>query len=63
MSLISVTRSPDGEKVYINPSQVRAVYPHYVKNETVIHFSGNDEDDLIVLEDCDTVVYMMEMYG
>ena len=60
MIMISVTRSSDGEKVYINPSQICAIYPHYIKNESVIHFSRDDEDDLIVLENCRNVVRMIE---
>ena len=61
MRLIVVTRYVDGKTIYVNPEQVCAVYPYFKhEDQTVIQFSGSDENYLVVLESADSVACMME---
>lgn len=61
MKMITVTRMVDGEKVYVNPENICAVYPRFDNKEiTVIQFPGNDENYLEVIESVDSVARMME---
>ena len=60
MKMITVTRMVDGEKVYVNPENICAVYPRFDNKEiTVIQFSGNDENYLEVIESEDSVACMI----
>lgn len=61
MRLIIVSRKIDGEKVYVNPENICAVYPRFDNKEiTIIQFPGNDENYLEVIESVDSVASMME---
>ena len=61
MRLIIVSRKIDGAKVYVNPENICAVYPHWKNKEiTIIQFSGSDENFLEVIESVDSVASMME---
>ena len=61
MRMIIVSRMSDGEKVYVNPENVCAVYPCFDNKEiTIIQFSGNDNNYLEVIESVDSVACMME---
>lgn len=59
MKLVMVTRQADGKKIYINPRNVCAVYPHYQNGNTVIQFSC-EENFMEVLESMETVAAMIE---
>lgn len=59
MKMISVSRTVDGAKVYVNPENICAVYPRFDNKEiTVIQFPGNDENYLEVIESADSVACM-----
>ncbi len=64
MRLIVVTREADGKKIYVNPEQVCAVYPHYKLGvKTVIQFSGAEENYLEVLESAESIANMIMRGG
>lgn len=61
MRTIVVTRECDHQKIYLNPSLICAVYPHYRKEDvTIIQFAGADENYLKVMESSATVASMMD---
>ena len=61
MRLIVVTREADGQKIYVNPEQVCAVYPYYKQDDkTVVQFAGAEGNYLEVLESVESVANMIE---
>ena len=61
MRTIIVTRESDHQKMYLNPSLICSVYPHYRKEDiTVIQFAGGEENYLTVMESPATVASMMD---
>lgn len=61
MRVIIVSRRVDGAKIYVNPENICAVYPHFGNEEvTVIQFPGSEENYLEVIESTDSVASMME---
>ena len=59
MQLIIVTRQIDGEKMYVNPEQICAIYPYYKGESTVIQFAGAEENYLDVRESPESIVSMI----
>lgn len=59
MKLIIVTRWDDGEKMYVNPEQICAIYPCYKKESTVIQFARARESYLDVKESPESIVNMI----
>ncbi len=59
MKLIIVTRQIDGEKMYVNPEQICAIYPYHKKESTVIQFSGTKEKYLDVKESPESIACMI----
>lgn len=59
--MIAVTRIRDGEKIYINPKYVCAIYPNYHTGVTIIQFPDDTEDNYFeVAESVDEVAKMIE---
>ena len=61
MKWIVATRIADGEKIYVNVSQICAVYGKYTnKNVTIIDFVGDCENYLEVLESPEVIMNLIK---
>lgn len=61
MKWIVATRSADGEKIYVNVSQICAVSRRYNdKNVTIIGLAGDCEDYLEVLESPESIMNLIK---
>lgn len=61
MKWIVATRAVDGEKIYVNVSQICAVYRNYNnRNVTIIDFVGDCENYLEVLESLEAIMNLIK---
>lgn len=58
---IVLTRSGDGERIFVNPQNIAFITTHYKKpNTTKVQFTGNENNYIEIIESIDTVMKLLD---
>ncbi len=58
---IVLTRSGDGERIFVNPQNIAFITTHYKKpNTTKVQFIGSENNYIEIIESIDTVMKLLD---